>query len=78
MTGSRPVEVLMKRMARRDVEVSILEEMAEQRLLENDPDGFRRLGDRAWRIKVRNLRVGFWLMRRHCDAIRNALEGGAL
>lgn len=62
--------VLERRMARREVEVGILEELAEQRLLKSDFEGFRHVARKAWSIKVRNIRLGIWMM-------RHAMEGGA-
>ena len=62
--------VLEKRMARRDVEVGILSELAEERLMRSDWDGFRHVAGKAWRMKVHNVRVTMWMLRQQ-------VEGGA-
>lgn len=63
-------ERLEKRMARRDVEVGILTELAEERLMRSDWDGFRHVAGKAWRMKVHNVRVTMWMLRQQ-------VEGGA-
>ena len=70
-------ERLEKRMARRDVEVEILEDLAEERLKRSDFDGFRLMADRAWKRKERNWRVAVWMIRRHMEEVRAIFEGGA-
>lgn len=73
---SKAWAVLEKRMARRDVEVGILSEMAEERLTRSDYDGFRRLADLAWKRRCRNWRVGVWMFRQCLE--RAAVVGGGV
>lgn len=72
--GSRVQQVLERRMAHRASVVGILEELAEQRLMRSDFDGFRLLSDRAWRMKMRNFRVGIWMIRQRLASVE---VGGA-
>ena len=57
------VAVLERRLARRELEMGILEELAEQRLMKSDFAGFRHLGDRVWKVKMHNFRVMIAVLR---------------
>lgn len=51
------VAVLERRMRRREIEMGIMEELAEQRIIKSDYEGFRRLGEKVWKMKMHNFRV---------------------
>lgn len=75
------VAVLERRVVRRNVDVAILEELAEQQLLRNDFNGFRRISDRVWKVKMHNFRVMNAVLRLHVVASQTRLmemRGGAL
>lgn len=57
------VAVLERRLARREMEMGILEELAEQRLMKSDFAGFRHLGERVWKVKMHNFRVMIAVLR---------------